>query len=157
MWAYISADETLTYERQLLYLHTILNVSDTAIIEDQNVDGCLAHFFEQHDDILQKLVSCNTSNIISAINCLDVCFETLQITGVPHEVLECIFDGCHYKLNDSMVRTVVTYKNASMVNMLSEQPYSTIIDLKYAPMTQYIHDNFIAYIREIVLVQCYAF
>lgn len=152
MWAYISADETLTYERQLLYLHTILNVSDTAIIEDQNVDGCLAHFFEQHDDILQKLVSCNTSNIISAINCLDVCFETLQITGVPHEVLECIFDGCHYKLNDSMVRTVVTYKNASMVNMLSEQPYSTIIDLKYAPMTQYIHDNFIAYIREIVLV-----
>ena len=152
MWAYISADETLTYERQLLYLHTILNVSDTAIIEAQNGDRCLAHYFERHDDILQKLASGDTSNIISAINCLDVCFETIQITGVPHEVLDCIFDGCHYKLNDSMIRTVVTYKNASMVDMLSEQPYSTIIDLKYAPMTQYIHDNFIAYIREIVLV-----
>lgn len=152
MWAYISADETLTYERQLLYLHTILNVSDTAIIEAQNGDRCLAHYFEQHDDILQKLASGDTSNIISAINCLDVCFETIQITGVPHEVLDCIFDGCHYKLNDPMIRTVVTYKNASMVDMLSEQPYSTIIDLKYAPMTQYIHDNFIAYIREIVLV-----
>ena len=152
MWAYISADETLTYERQLLYLHTILNVSDTATIEAQNGDSCLAHYFEQHDDILQKLASGDTSNIISAINCLDVCFETLQITGVPHEVLDCIFDGCHYKLNDPMIRTVVTYKYASMVNMLSEQPYSTIIDLKYAPMTQYIHDSFVAYIREVVLV-----
>lgn len=151
MWAHISANETLTYERKLLYLCVILNVADIANIKDQNIDGCLAHFFERHDDILQKLVSCNTSKIISAINCLDVCFETIQITGVPHEVLDCIFDGCHYKLNDSMIRTVVTYKNASMVNMLNEQPYTTIIDLKYAPMTQHIHNNFAAYIREIVL------
>lgn len=152
MWAYISADETLTYERQLLYLRTMLNVSDTETIEAQNGDSCLAHYFEQHDDILQKLESCDTPKIISAINCLGVCFETIQITGVPHEVLDCIFDGCHYKLNDSMIRAVVTYKNASMVNMLSEQPYTTIIDLKYDPLTQFIHDNFAAYIREIVLV-----
>ncbi len=152
MWAYISADETLTYERQLLYLRTMLNVSDTETIAAQNGDSCLAHFFEQHDDILQKLASCDTPKIITAIKCLGVCFETIQITGVPHEVLDCIFDGCYYKLNDSMIRAVVTYKNVSMVNMLSEQPYTTIIDLKYDPLTQFIHDNFAAYIREIVLV-----
>lgn len=151
MWAYISTDETLTYERQLLYLRIILKVSTPAILEALNKDGCLANYFERHDDILQKLVSCDISNIEQAIDHLDICFENIQVDGVPKELLEFIFDGWHYKLNASMIQTIVNYKNAGMTKMLEEKPYTTILELGYDALTVYVYMNFVDYIREIVL------
>lgn len=152
MWAYISADETLTYERQLLYLRIILKVSTPATLEDLNKDGCLAHYFERNDDILQKLLSCDVSNVEQAIDHLNIHFENIQVDGVSKELLEFIFDGRHYKLNASMIQTIVNYKNASMTKMLEEKPYTTVLDLEYDALTEYIHDHFVDYIREIVLV-----
>ena len=116
MWTYISADETLTYERQLLYLRIILRVSTPATLEAMNKDGCLTHYFEQHDDILQKLVSCDISDIEAAIEHLNICFDNIQVDGVSKELLAFVFDNHHYKLNASMIQTIVNYKNASMTN-----------------------------------------
>lgn len=152
MWTYISADETLTYERQLLYLRIILRVSTPATLEAMNKDGCLTHYFEQHDDILQKLVSCDISDIEAAIEHLNICFENIQVDGVSKELLAFVFDNHHYKLNASMIQTIVNYKNASMTKMLEEKPYTTVLDLEYDALTEYIHDDFVDYIREIVLV-----
>lgn len=151
MWAYISADETLTYERQLLYLRIILKVSTPATLEALNKDGCLAHYFEQHDDILQKLVSCDISNIEAAIDHLNICFENIQVDGVSKELLAFIFDNHHYKLNASMIQTIVNYKNASMTKMLEEKPYTTVQELEYDALTVCIYMYFVDYIREIVL------
>lgn len=152
MWAYISANQTLTYERQLLYLRIILKVSTPATLEALNKDGCLAHYFERNDDILQKLLSCDVANVEQAIDHLNIHFENIQVDGVSKELLEFIFDGRHYKLNASMIQTIVNYKNASMTKMLEEKPYTTVLDLEYDALTEYIHDHFVDYIREIVLV-----
>lgn len=152
MWTYISANQTLTYERQLLYLRIILKVSTPATLEALNKDGCLAHYFERNDDILQKLLSCDVSNVEQAIDHLNIHFENIQVDGVSKELLEFIFDGRHYKLNASMIQTIVNYKNASMTKMLEEKPYTTVLDLEYDALTEYIHDHFVDYIREIVLV-----
>ena len=54
MWAYISANETLTYDHQLMYLQNILSESEISTIEAQNKDSCMTHYFEEHADILQK-------------------------------------------------------------------------------------------------------
>lgn len=152
MWAYISANETLTYERQLLYLRIILKVSTPATLEDLNKDGCLARYFEQHDDILQKLAPCDTSNIEAAIEQLNICFENIQVDGVSKELLEFIFDDCYYKLNASMIQTIVNFKNASMTKMLEEKPYTTVRKLGYVVLELHVHMNFVDYIRKIVLV-----
>ena len=151
MWAFISANETLTYERQLQYLRTLLNVSDDVVIEVQNQDGCMARYFERHEDILQQLASCNTANVIATINDLEVRFEAMQIAGVPNEVLDCVFDGGHYVLSDAMIHTVVSYKDTDMLERLAEQPYTTIVDLGYEPLIQYVYENFASYVRDVVL------
>ena len=151
MWASISANETLTYERQLRYLRTMLNVADAATIEIQNQDGCMVRYFEQHEDILQQLVSCDTANVIAAINSLEVCFGALQIANVPNEVLDCVFDGCRYVLSDSMIQTVVNYKNEGALETLKKQPYTTVIALEYEPLIQYVHERFALYVRNVVL------
>lgn len=152
MWASVSANETLTYERQLRYLRTLLNVADAATIKIQNQDGCMARYFEKHEDILQQLVSCDTAKVITVISGLEVCFGALQIANVPNEVLDCVFDDCRYVLSDSMIKTVVTYKNAGALETLKEQPYTTIVTLGYEPLKQYIHESFEAYVCNVVLM-----
>ena len=151
MWASVSANETLTYERQLRYLRTLLNVADAATIKIQNQDGCMARYFEKHEDILQQLVSCDTAKVITVISGLEVCFGALQIANVPNEVLDCVFDDCRYVLSDSMIKTVVTYKNAGALETLKEQPYTTIVTLEYEPLKQYIYESFETYVCNVVL------
>ena len=89
--------------------------------------------------------------MIATINDLEVRFEALQIAGVPNEVLDCVFDGCHYVLSDTMIHTVVSYKDTDMLERLAEQPYTTIVDLGYEPLIQYVYENFASYVRDVVL------
>ena len=92
MWAHISADETLTYDHQLMYLQNILSESDISTIEEQNIDGCMTFYFEEHVDILQKLRCCNSDKIISIIDSLDLHFPDLRTATVPSVLLDSVFE-----------------------------------------------------------------
>ena len=101
MWTHISGNQTLTYDRQLLYLQMILSESELPTIENQNIDGCMTRYFEEHDDILQKLTStsCDVAKIISVLDSLKVQFSSLRTENVPDEILNSVFDKCHYVIN----------------------------------------------------------
>ena len=151
MWAYISTDEKLTYDHQLFYLQIMLSESEITTIEAQNIEGCLTHYFEEHDDILQKLASCNVSKIVSVIDKLNIRFKILQVKGVSHEVLDSVFDNCHYMLNETMVKTVVAYRSDNLISTWEEKPYSTLITLADTSLMQYVHDHIVIFVDEIVL------
>ena len=51
-----------------------------------------------------------------------------------------------------MICNVVAYKNPTLCIRLETQNYSTIIDLGYTPLTEYIHKNLAFYIDNIVLI-----
>lgn len=80
-----------------------------------------------------------------------VCFEKLNIANVSADIVEYIFDNCCFKLNDCMVRNVISYKKKNLLNMFENQPYSTIIKLEYQPLTEYVHENMKEYIEAVVL------
>lgn len=151
MWAHISADETLTYDHQLMYLQNILSESDISTIEEQNIDGCMTFYFEEHVDILQKLRCCNSDKIISVINSLDVHFPALSTATVPSNVLDSIFEKCHYVMNEEMIKVVIAYKNSNFLNDFEGKPYSTLITLDYPALLQYVQDNIVEFVDEIVL------
>ena len=151
MWTHISADATMTYDHKLEYLCEIMNTSPISVIEELNADDSMTAFFEQHEDILQGLESCENEKIISVIQCLNVHFTRLLIENVANNILDAVFDGKFFALNQEMIQTIVGYKNSSMVGNLTTRPYSTLIDLKYLPLLQYVQDNIELYVREIVL------
>ena len=151
MWAHISADETLTYDHQLMYLQNILSESEISTIEVQNVDSCMTRYFEEHFDILQKLRDCNNEKIISVINSLDVHFPALSTATVPSNVLDSIFEKCHYVMNEEMIKVVIAYKNSNFLNDFEGKPYSTLITLDYPALLQYVQDNIVEFVDEIVL------
>lgn len=151
MWAYISADEVMSYDHKLEYLGEIITVSTISVIRALNMEGSMTAFFEQHEDILQKLESCESEKIISTIKCLDVHFTCLLTENVAKNILDVVFDGKFFDLNNEMLQTIVLYKDDSMVGDLTNRPYSTLIALEYLPLIQYIQNNIELYVREIVL------
>ena len=153
MWAHISADETLTYDHQLMYLQNILSESEISTIEAQNIDNCMTHYFEEHADILQKLRDCNNEKIISVIDSLDVHFPALSTATVPSNVLDSIFEKRHYVMNEDMIKTVIAYKNSNFLDEFEGKPYSALVTLNYPALLQYIQDNIVEFVDEIVLAQ----
>lgn len=151
LWAHISADETLTYDHQLMYLQNILSEAEISTIEEQNIDGCMTHYFEEHADILQKLRDCNNEKIISVIDSLDVNFPALSTATVPSNVLDHIYEKRHYVMNEEMLKTVIAYKNSNLLDEFEGKPYSTLITLNYPALLQYVQDNMVEFVDEIVL------
>lgn len=151
MWAYISADETLTYDHQLMFLQNILSESEISTIEAQNIDSCMTHYFEEHADILQNLRDCNNEKIISVIDSLDVHFPALNTATVPSNVLDSIFEKRHFVMNEEMIKTIIAYKNSDFLDDFEGKPYSTLITLNYSALLQYVQDNMVEFVDEIVL------
>mgnify|MGYP004456666673 FL=1 len=151
LWMYISADATMSYDHKLEYLCEIMNTSLISVIEALNANGSMTAFYEQHEDILQRLESCENGKIISVIQCLNVHFTRLLIENVVNNILDAVFDGKFFVLNQEMIQTIVRYKNSSMVGDLTTRPYSTLIALRYLPLLQYVQDNIELYVHEIVL------
>lgn len=150
MWTHISADETLTYDHQLMYLQNILSESEISTIEAQNIDSCMTHYFEEHADILQKLRDCNNEKIISVIDSLDVHFPALSTAMVPSNVLDSIFEKHHYVMNEEMIKTIIAYKNSNFLDEFEGKPYSALITLNYPALLQYVQDNIVKFVDEIV-------
>lgn len=151
MWEYISRQNTMTYGRQAHYLKLIIEYVDEKELSLLNVENCITSYFEKHEDILQQLNDVSSNKIIVAISNCDVCFEKLNIANVSADIVEYIFDNCCFKLNDCMVRNVISYKKKNLLNMFENQPYSTIIKLEYQPLTEYVHENMKEYIEAVVL------
>lgn len=151
MWLYISSDETMSYDHKLEYLYEIIAVSSIPVIEKLNIDGSMTTFFEQHEDILQKLESCENEKIISVVRCLDVHFNSLLTENVAKNILDAVFDEHFFCLNNEMIKTIVLYKNDSLIGELTNRPYSTLIALEYPSLTSYVQDNIELYVRELVL------
>lgn len=151
LWTHISADETLTYDRQLMYLQNILSETEISTIDAQNIDGCMTHYFEGHEDILQKLTGCQTGKLISVIECLDIHFTSLKIDSVSQDVLDAVFDKRHYMLNEEMIKTVIAYKLSDLLDDFEEKPYSTVVKLGYTALIQYVQDTIVPFTDEIVL------
>lgn len=151
MWKHISADETLTYSRQLMYLQIILSESELSTIEAQNIDGCMTYYFEEHKDILQKLAACRTEKIIAVIECLDIHFKSLETENVSCGVLDSVFDKCHYAFNKEMIKMAISRKDSNLLADFEKKPYSTVVALGYDPLLRYVQDKITTFVNEIVL------
>lgn len=152
IWKYILKLPTIQYERQLFYLSLLINSLKENTIQKINIDNSVKEYMENHVDILQKLSMSTTQQALcSTIEKLKISFGIQDFDGVPDTLLKYIFDNCYYKLNEKMISSVVLYKNSALVERLKKQPYTTIIDLEYNQLLEYVDWNFDEYIENNVL------
>lgn len=152
IWKYISTLPVIQYERQLYYLNLFFLTLNIEKIKEMNVDDCLKNYLEEHEDLLSKVSKSVSADILcEVIKNLNVSFGKIQIKEVPNQILDYIFDGQFYDLNNKMIDSIVAYKNKQLMSELDKKHYTTLVDLGYMQLLEYIDGNFNYYIENIVL------
>lgn len=154
MWNYIVDDVVLTYERKIFYLSLLISEAAIDSLVLMNTERKMSAFIESNEDILQRLSPIRSCKVIEAIEALGIVFNNVLIDGVSSEVLDYVFDNHCYNLNPIMIQRIMEYKNNTLVSKLDSQNYTTIINLGYVPLIEYVHKNLLHYMESIVLAEC---
>ena len=157
MWRFIANNTVLTYERKIHYLSLLITNVPIDILTLMNIDDELSKFFEDNEDILQKLASVNGGKVIELIENIQMTFSNVLVEDVPQNVCDYIFDNNCYALNPVMIQRIVEHKNKSILPDLALKHYTTIINLGYHPLIEYIRENLAHYLETIVLTGDRAF
>jgi hypothetical protein len=157
MWGCVANNAVLTYKRKIHYLSLLISNADIKKIVAMNVNNEMSGFIERNEDILQQLTSVESSKVIAVIEELHVMFSKVSIENVPGDVLDYVFDNNCYELNQLMIQRVVEYKNKALVPDLKSKNYTTIIKLGYARLVEYVRENLLQYVEEIVLTEEHVF
>ena len=153
LWESVYYNNALTYDRKIRYIEWLMVYTDLETLKQQNKGSLISQFFVEHDDILQKLPAHLASRLTDIIQALNIVFVKIEISGVPANVLDFIFENRYYELNTDMIRSIVTYKNAPLAERLVTQNYTVILELGYDALTSNIHDNWDLYVEQIVLAK----
>lgn len=151
MWNDIVQNISITYERKIFYLQLLIDNVDTERLFELNKNNKMSDFIEENPDILQQLSSISNQKVISLIEALGIIFTNVYIENVSEEILRYVFENRCYKLNDTMIRRIVEFKNDTMLSRLDTQNYTTIVSLGYESLIKYIQENLNQYVKEIVL------
>lgn len=146
LWESVYCNNALTYDRKIRYIEWLMVYTDLETLKQQNKGSLISQFFVEHDDIFQKLPAHLASRLTDIIQALNIVFVKIEISGVPANVLDFIFENRYYELNTDMIRSIVTYKNAPLAERLVTQNYTVILELGYDALTSNVHDNWDLYV-----------
>lgn len=157
MWSHVSENTVLTYERKIHYLSLLISNADIEAIVAMNANNEISDFMEMNDDILQQLRDVDSGKVISVVEALNVMFSKVSIENVAGDVLDYIFDNNCYELNQLMIQNIVEYKNKDLVPNLQTKNYTTIINLGYKNLIEYVRENLQQYIETIIFTEDHVF
>jgi len=166
MWGGIYNNSKITYERKTFYLRLIFAYADIEDIKEQedsscyfyddsNDKGLISKFIIEHSDIIHDLIDKSQEIVLEneklkeIISELSIEFEKLSSENVDTDIIDFIFDNEYYVINSYMIREIVKYKNASLLDELTNKNYSTILKLNYEPLLTYIHENLNIYMSAV--------
>lgn len=153
LWESVYYNNALTYARKIKYIEWLLEYTDHDTLKKQNKNDLISQFFMEHNDILQKLSPHLADCIIDAIPIWEIEFVKIEIAGVPHKILDFIFEKGFYALNLGMISSIVAYKNEALLAQLTTQTYTVITSLGFEALTDKIRNNWEQYVDQIILAK----
>lgn len=159
LWSDITEDDGISLETRYRYLVLLLKYADIDDIVEQDrvvqdegsTIGILTDFLLSHTDVLKNIKNAPVDKQIQLINNLEIKFCNLELDTVDEAIKEEVFGNWHYELNNLMIQRLFEWKSPENVNDLKYKNYTSIRNLAYQPLTDYVEDYFTAYINNIVL------
>mgnify|MGYP000901624164 CR=1 FL=1 len=170
------------YDRQIKYirmmLYTLFNPDgsreqdyEMRILKIQNKSGRLKRFFEEHEDILERLFNgidsddnqSNDTRISLKLKCcigtildaLNVKFSALEFKEISlktqRDLWGDIIKGNHYILNDGMMRSIINHLDSRSLVDFEARPYSTVMALNSQEVSQYVQKEMRTFVENVVL------
>lgn len=170
------------YDRQIKYIRMMLYTLfspdglreqdyEMRILKIQNKSGRLKRFFEEHEDILERLFNgidsdenqSNDTRISLKLKCcigtildaLNVKFSALEFKEISLETQRDlwgdIIKGNHYILNDGMMRSIINHLDSGSLVDFEARPYSTVMALNSQEVSQYVRKEMRTFVENVVL------
>lgn len=128
----------------------------TDFIKEQNVDGVLGNYLSDNSQLLKNIDinrGRNYYHLKSMLKKMDVKFNSIKVDVIDKDMLDVIFDGCYYHLNNSTLNVLFLHKNPDLLKRLKRQPYSAVLDLGDMNLLDYVYENFEEFIERCILTQ----
>ncbi len=157
LWLDIYEDKILTDYQKYNYFILIIKYADVESIinndnaESDEIDNPIKEFILRNEDILVRLNDVDEAKIENIIDSLHIKFSQLICEGVSDKILEYIFSNNFYNINLTMLNNIFLLKQPDKVQNLLTENYTTIRELQYQPLIDYVDENFINYIKNIVI------
>ena len=165
LWKDITNDNGISLKTTYKYLVLLLKYANMADVVAQNVKdiveiqededfqliGVLTGFLVSHAGVLKNIKEAPADKQVELIEDLGVEFSDVELDTVDESIREIIFNNCHYKLNNIMIQRLFEWKSPEQVKSLQYKNYTSILNLGYTPLIDYVRDYFIDYVKDIVL------
>lgn len=161
-WEKITFDNGIPLETRYKYLIFMLKYADIKDIVAQDIkviekveewrgNGVLTDFLISHVDVLKNIREAPVDKQIELIENLKIEFSDVELDKVDEAIREEVFGSCRYELNTIMIQRLFEWKNPEQVSDLQVKNYTSVLNLGYQPLIDYVHDYFSDYITSIVL------
>lgn len=155
-WRDITDDDGIPLDTRYKYLILFLKYADIndVIAQDSALDGeegILTEFLVTHTDALKNIKESPVDRQIKLIEDLKIVFSNTELDDIDETIREEVFGSCRYELNNLMIQRLFEWKAPEQVDGLKDKNYTSILNLGYQPLIDYVHDYFTNYITNIVI------
>lgn len=161
-WRDITEDDGISLETRYRYLVLILTYANMDDIVEQDVvvreededwpeNGVLTKFLVSEAGVLKNIRESPIDKQLELIEELGIVFSDVELDEVDESIREEVFGSCRYELNNTMIQRLFDWKAPVKVGDLKEKNYTTVLNLGYQSLIDYVHDYFTDYITNIVL------
>ncbi len=156
LWKNITDDDGISLETRYKYLVLLLKYADMddIVAQDNASDGegkLLTKFLQSDPNVLKNIKEAPADKQVELIEELGAEFSDVELDTVDESIREIIFSNCHYELNNIMIQRLFEWKSPEQVKSLQYKNYTSILNLGYTPLIDYVRDYFIDYVKDIVL------
>lgn len=155
LWEDFLEDPTISEETRGLYLSYIFEfalIDDIKAMNDMNEElDEIKKYVEDNREVLRMLRNVNSQKMGSIISNIGVEFYQIDINGVASEVINRIYNGLAFVINEEMLESYVAFVAPDRINELSSAHFTTILELENERVIRYIEQNFEKYFYNVFL------
>lgn len=155
---YIYYSDMSNFEKSQYFAY-IIDYCDIAQIIDFDCNKCISNFINNNPDFLRMVFTeslkskSDVSKWKDVIQNLDIKFESLNTQDVNTNLLDFIFENNCYDLNVRMLSTLIEYEDSQLKDAFPNKVYTTIRQLNYEPLLDYIDKNIKTLIENVFLIE----
>lgn len=157
IWRDFENDAEMTETSKEKYLLSILqnceleDICHNEFFKEDGKTKSIKTRIESDKEILIKFSTMPIEKQKNIIKSLNVIFKSLNINGLDIEILNFVFDGRYYILNQEMISHIFSIKSPELQEQLAFSNYSMICKLAYRPLIDNVRDNFVWYVTKFVI------
>lgn len=139
--------------RKRKYLIDIFKYASISDLEKMDARGEVSKYISSQNDILKDLSKFPFDSTIAKLDALNIKFESLDDIEVSTQLLDHVFSHNMYELRPEIIQLIAKHIKENIPDDIDRRYYTTILELAYEPLLEYIHSDISNYMENVELLE----